>query len=48
MLLIETQKIWGKKRIHIKGNLRKKWNAHNDRILKYVKCLWDEMIHIKI
>ena len=28
--------------------IRKKWNAHNDRILKYVKCLWDEVIHIKI
>ena len=27
---------------------KKKWNAHNDRILKYVKCLWDEMLHINI
>ena len=41
----ETQKILKKKKI--KGN-KKKWNSHTDGILKYVKCQWGKIIHIKI
>ena len=26
----------------------KKFNAKKDRTLKYVKCQWEEMMHIKI
>ena len=32
----------------MKGSENKKWNAQKHIILKYVKCLWDEMMHIKI
>ena len=27
---------------------KKKWNAQKDRILRYVKCQWKEIIHIEI
>ena len=30
------------------GKKKKKWNAQKDRILKCVKCQWEEMIHIEL